>query len=136
MSRPRFDWWVNAVNTVRNYPARKAEYEDLHTQSISAHITGMPRGSDISRSTETTALKRMPPAKQKEYEAVTNAIHITTMYPNGDTRVELISRMYWQGKKKQNISDVVAGLYISEATGKRWHAAFIRLVGECFGYEI
>ena len=136
MSRPRFDWWSNAVNMVRNYPARKAEYEDLHTKTISAQISGMPRSSDISRSTESIALKEMPPAKQREYDAVTDAIRITMMYPNGDIRVELISRVYWKHKKTQSIKDVVAGLYISEATGKRWHAAFIRLVGDCFGYEI
>ncbi len=135
MSNPRFDWWGNAVNMVRNYPARKTEYEDIREQTISAQISGMPRGSGVSRTTETTALKQMAPAKQKEYDAVTSAIHITRMHPNGDARVQLIDRIYWQGKKR-SITDVMSGLYISEATAKRWHAAFIRLVGECFGYEI
>lgn len=120
---------------VRNYPARKVEYEALHAQTISAQISGMPRGSETSRTTETTALKQMAPAKQKEYDAVTKAIHITQMYPNGVIRVELIKRMYWQGEKR-NIDEVTPGIFISEATGKRWHSAFIRLVGECFGYEI
>ena len=32
MSKPKDDWFKNAVWTVRNYPARKEEYEELHTQ--------------------------------------------------------------------------------------------------------
>ena len=61
------------------------------------------------------------------------AVEITRMYPNGPERLELIRRMYWSGKKR-NINDVIVSLYIAEATGRRWHSAFIRLVGECFGY--
>lgn len=135
MSKPRFDWWANASNMVRNYPTRKAEYNELHRHNISAHISELPHGTDITRATEAVALREMPPAKQKEYDAVNSAIRITEMYPNGHSRLELIRLMYWDGNKK-NISDIAPTLYISEATGKRWHSAFIRLVGTCFGYEL
>ena len=55
------------------------------------------------------------------------------MYTNGNEHIELINRMYWQGKLL-TIAEAAPSLYISEATGKRWHADFIRLVGVCFGY--
>jgi hypothetical protein len=43
--------------------------------------------------------------------------------------------MYWRGKK-MSIDDVLFPIGIAEATGKRWHGAFIRLVGEFLGYMI
>lgn len=132
MSKPKDDWWVNAVRMVRNYPARKKEYEELHRQTVSMY-SGMPSGHDVSRTTENLALRQMAPMKQKEYEAVSRAIEITKLLPDGELRITLISRMYWQGKKL-NIEDVVYGIGIGEATGKRWHGRFIRQVGECVGY--
>lgn len=133
MSNPKEDWWPIAVRVVRNYPARKAEYEELHRACLSAPISGMPGSSDVSRATENIALRKMPPQKQREYDSVTMAIEKTGQLPNGKKRLELISRMYWSGRKL-NIGQVIYQIGISEATGKRWHARFIRLVGECIGY--
>lgn len=133
MSKPRDDWWSNAIRMVMNYPNRVREHNALHSQSLVAEMSGMPSGHGVSRTTENIALMEMPPMKQKEYEAVTRAIEITKLLPDGDKRMELISRMYWQGGKL-GIGDVVYQVGIGEATGKRWHARFIRIVGECVGY--
>lgn len=133
MSKPRYDWWVSAVRMVRNYPARKAEYEELHSQSLTADASGMPKSNGASRTTEDIVLRQMAPMKQQEYDAVTRAVNITRLLPSGDKRIELIARMYWKGRKLR-IDSVIYGLGVAEATGKRWHSAFIRLVGECAGY--
>lgn len=133
MSKPKDDWFKNAVWTVRNYPARKEEYNQLHTLSFCTDITGMPKGSDISRAIENIILREMAPMKQLEYEAVTRAIEVTKLLPDGEKRVEMIARMYWHGKKL-NIDDVIYPVGVAEATGRRWHGAFIRLVGEFMGY--
>lgn len=133
MSKPRDDWWSNAVRMVRNYPSRKQEHDALHLQSIGSNITGMPGSNGVSRTTENNVLREMPPMKQKEYDSVTRAIEITRLLPEGDKRMELISRMYWQGRKL-GLNEVIYKVGISEATGKRWHARFIRIVGECVGY--
>lgn len=133
MSKPRDDWWGNAVRMVRNYPARKEEYEDLHSQSMAMDNSGMSGGHHVSRTTENIALRKMAPMKQAEYDAVTKAVEITRLLPNGEDRVELIDRMYWRGKKL-NIDQVIQQIHIADATGKRWHGAFIRLVAECVGY--
>ena len=133
MSKPKDDWFISAVWTVRNYPERKREYQQLHTQSIVADLSGMPRSSDVSRSIENIALREMAPMKQREYEAVTKAVEVTLLMPDGEKRVELIERMYWRGKKL-DLADVIYPVGIAEATGKRWHGAFIRLVGEFLGY--
>lgn len=133
MSKPRNDWWTNAINIVRNYPSRKQEYEELHRQSFSS-LSGVPGSGNISNPTERLALMEMPPMKQKEYDAVNRAVQITNLLPHGDLRVELIRRMYWRGKKV-SIDRASCGLNISEATAKRWHIAFINLVGQVVGYQ-
>lgn len=133
MSKPKNDWWTNAVNMVRNYPARKQEYDELHSQSFGAP-SGMPSSGNTSRTAEHLALLEMPPMKQREYDAVTRAVQITLLLPHGERRVELIRRMYWKGKKV-SVDSVSYELHISEATGKRWHTAFINLVGQIVGYQ-
>ena len=133
MSKPKDDWWICAVWAIRNYPARKEEYEEMHRAAITAQTSGMPGGSDVSRTTENLALRQLAPAKQREYEAVQRAIGITKLLPDGDIRLELIRRVYWQGRKI-NIDDAVYSLNISAPTGWRWHKRFVRQVGECLGY--
>lgn len=135
MSKPRYDWWPSAIRAVINYPKRKTEYEELHSQSLVAEMSGMPSGTSVSRSTENIALREMAPMKQKEYDAVTRAIEITRLLPDGEKRLDLVSRMYWKGRKLR-IDDVVHPVGIAEATGRRWHARFIRTVGECIGYLV
>lgn len=118
---------------VRNYPVWKAQYNELHYQSCVAELSGMPHSGNVSRTTENIALQQLPRAIQNEYDAVTRAIDITMLMPDGEKRVELIRKMYWR-KIKQNLDVAASELYISERTGKRWHGAFIELVGECAGY--
>lgn len=118
---------------VRNYPIWKAQYNELHSQSCVAELSGMPKGGNVSRTTENIALLQLPPAIQNEHDAVTRAVDITMLLPDGEKRVELIRLMYWKGKKL-GITDAISQIGVSEITGKRWHGAFIRLVGECAGY--
>lgn len=133
MSNYSEDWWINAVRMVRNYPTRQKEYEELHRQSLVADMSGMPRGSGSSRTTENIALRQMAPAKQQEYDAVTKAIEITKLQEDGARKIELIKRMYWKGRKLP-IGSVVMAVGVSDSTGQRWHHDFIMLVGKCFGY--
>lgn len=133
MSSPKDDWFRNAVWTVRNYPARRDEYNEIKAQSITASLTGMPGSGQVSRSVENIALRQMAPMKQQEYDAVTKAINVTQQLPNGDARCRLVELMYWKGGKK-DLCQVIPLIPVAEATGKRWHGAFIRLVGEFMGY--
>ena len=134
MANPRYPWWSNAVWMVRNYPIWKAELEHLHSQSVTAGEGGIPSGGEVSRKTENIALRQLPPAKQREYDAVHQAVEITSLMPDGGKRVALIRHMYWKGKKLR-VTDVIDRVGIAEATGWRWHSAFIELVGICAGYE-
>lgn len=134
MSNPKDDYRPNIVWTIRNYPARKKEYEELHRQAMAFQMTGMPSGCEVSRAAENIALREMAPMKQREYEAVTKAIAVTKMLPNGDKRLELIERKYWKYGNIQ-MKYVIPHVHVAEATGWRWHKEFIDLVGDFLGYK-
>lgn len=134
MSKPRYDWWDRAIWCVKIYPTRKNEYDKLHSQSATASPEVSVRADGINRKTENISLRRLPPAKQEEYDAVNKALEITAKMPDGRKRIELIKRKYWDGKNLR-ITDVVMHIGISDVTGFRWHGAFIKLVGLCLGYE-
>lgn len=71
----------------------------------------------------------------RERGAVQAAIDTTLQMEQGKQRVELIRSVYW-GKRKQTIEDVSAQLNIEPTVADRWHSAFIRQVGRCWGFDV
>lgn len=133
MSKPRYHWWSYAKAIVSIYPELVEKYNDLHTVSITSKWDAMPSGSGISNPTENAALRELPPARQRELDAVNRAIELTKLMKTGDEQIKLIDLVFW--KKSHNIAGAAMILYVSEITAKRWHADFIRRVGFCYGLE-
>lgn len=133
MSKPRYHWWSYAKAIVRLYPELKREYDELHDQRVTVNIANLPGSDNRSRSTENTALRQLPPARQREYDAVTKAIEQTKRMRSGQDRLAVINMVLWRGT--HNIDGAAMQLYISEITAKRYHSDFIRLVGVCYGLE-
>lgn len=135
MSSPRYRWWGFVRRMIRDYKGLKAEYEDLHDQSISADTSGMPKGGGNGRTVENLALRQLPPDDQKVYDAVSRAVEITQLLPDGDLKVALIRFVYW-GQNQRRVEDAHLVLPVSRRTAIRWHGDFIRLVGKCYGFEV
>lgn len=131
MSKPRYIWWSYAKAMIRQYPGLKEEYENLHQQNITASITGMPRGGSATRTTETISLRQLPPSKQKEFDAVDQAIKHTKKMPNGKERLKVISLVYW--KAALTIEGAAQKIPCSKETAWRYHRDFVRLVGKSYG---
>lgn len=119
---------------IRDYRGLKAEYDDLHQQSLSSAPSGSPGGGD-GRTVENIALKQLPVDDQKVYDAVTRAVEITKLLPDGDLKVALIRFVYW-GQGQRRVEDVPLVLPVSRRTAIRWHGDFVRLVGKCYGFEV
>ncbi len=134
MSKPRYHWWSYAKAMIRLYPELKREYDAIHTPQTTHSIENVCGGRGcISRSTEICALRQLPPARQREYDAVSKAIELTKKRQNGDSRLTLIDMVYW--KCSTNIAGAALRLFVDERTAKRYHGDFVRLVGFCYGLE-
>lgn len=135
MSKPRKRWWGFARRMIRDYPSLKRQWEELHEQTITADISGMPRGGGAGRTVEVVALRQFPDVDdQKDFDAVSKAIEMTQLKPNGQDRLRLIELMYWS---KKNLTAKSASVHIpvEYITAKRWHGDFVRLVGKCHGFQ-
>lgn len=135
MSSPRYRWWGFVRRMIRDYRSLKAQHDDLHTQSITAAATGMPRGGGSRSAVENLALRQLPADDQKAFDAVSRAVEITNLLPDGELKLALISYVYWN-KQQHPVKDGALQLHISRRTAERWHAEFVRLVGKCYGFEV
>lgn len=135
MSKPRYRWWGFVRRMIRDYPGLKTEWEDVHSQSITPNMSGMPGGGSAGRTVESVALRQLAPDDQKVYDAVSRAVVLTELRPDGKQRLALIDLVYWQ-KKNKLIKDAALLLFISKRTAERWHSEFVQLVGKCYGFEI
>ena len=79
---------------------------------------------------ETIVLRKLPDEDdQKAYDAVTRAVEITRLLPDGEERIALIRYAYW-GKTKHPLKHAALYAHVSEPTAKRWHGNFVRLVAK------
>ena len=135
MSKPKYRWWSFVKKMIRDYPSLSEAWNDLHSQSITASCSGMPRGGGVSRTVEAIALRHLPTDDQKVYDAVSRAVAITELRPDGKERLALIKYVYWQ-KKQHTLKEAEIVCHVSEATAKRWHGSFVYLVAECYGFNV
>lgn len=105
MSKPRYRWWGFARKMIRDYPGLRDAVDDL------------------------------PDDDRKVYDAVTEAIEITKLRPDGVERIAMIRFIYW-GRKQNSVKDAALHIHVSQRTAERWHSAFVRLVGKCYGFNV
>jgi hypothetical protein len=131
MSKPRYRWWGYIRNVIRAYPELKKEYDALHQQSVTANLSGMPAAGTVSRGTENIAIRELPKTKQREYDAVRQAIEITSRINNGNIRIRIIDFVYW--KRTHTVEGAAMKAGYSVDRGKQIHGDFVRLVAKCYG---
>lgn len=126
MSKPRYPWWGYIKNVIRAYPALKKEYSELHEQSITANMSGMPRGGNgVSRGVEIIATKELSAPKQKEYDAVRKAIAVTELYKTAEDRLNIVNLVFW--KQSHTLSGAAYATNVSYDTAIDYHGDFIML---------
>ena len=131
VSKPRYDWWPYVKGMIRRYPALREEYTDLHSQSVTASYSGMPRGGGDGRGLEAAAIRELPSTHQREYEAVRRAVETTEQYRNGRERLKVIRLVLWD--RSHTLEGAALMVPCHYKTAQCWHNEFIRLVALCFG---
>ena len=120
-------YWAGAIEAVEKYPERMQRLADLRSQKITASISGMPGGGGASRTTEDVALRQLPPAQQKDCEAVSLALAEMKKRSYGKEFMKMVQMRYWQ-KPTPTLEMIGERLHYSESTMRRWNKDFIRLV--------
>lgn len=133
MSKPRYDWWPYVKGMIRRYPELKREYEQLHCQTVTQQLSGMPSGNGNSgRAVEICAVRELPATKQREYEAVHRAVALTDSYPrSGAERIQIIDLVFW--KRSHTLEGASQLVHCSYRTARRYHAEFIMTVAKFYG---
>ena len=120
-------YWAGAIEAVEKYPERMQRLADLRSQKITASISGMPGGGGASRTTEDVALRQLPPAQQKDCEAVSLALDEMKKRSYGKEFMKMVQMRYWQ-KPTPTLEMIGRRLHYSESTMRRWNKDFIRFV--------
>lgn len=131
MSKPRYRWWGYIKNVIRAYPGLKKEYEALHEQSVTANVSGMPGSGEVSRGTESIAIRELPFTKQREYEAVRRAVEYTKHFKNGEERLKIIDLMYW--KNSHTLAGAGQKVGYGYDRARQIHQEFIVAVATYYG---
>lgn len=131
VSRPRYDWWPYVKGMIRRYPELRERYAALHSPSMTANYSGMPKAGGASRGTEEIAVLELPTTAQREYEAVRRAIEQTERLGNGRDRLKVIRLVLWDRSHTLQGAALIVPCHYKTAQG--WHNAFIRSVAKNFG---
>lgn len=133
MSRPRYAWWGYVKSMIRRYPALKRKYADLHTQSVTPSMSGVPGSGTARRETEDTAVRELPSNEQREYEAVRRAIATTERMRASRDRLMVIDLVFW--KETHTLEGAALMVPCSYQTAQQYHADFIHLVAKHYGFH-
>lgn len=131
MSKPRYRWWGYVKGMIRAYPDLQREYAALHSPSVTANYSGMPKGGGEGRGVEALALRELPGTEQREYEAVRRAVEATERYRNGRERLTVIRLVLWG--RSHTLEGAALQVSCHYKTVQGWHNDFIRLVAKNFG---
>ncbi len=131
MSHARYDWWGYCKGMIKRYPMLAAEREALKDPNMIADYSGQPRGGSPGNPTAQGACRTLSGIKEREYQAVADAITITARKRDGKERLVLVDMMFWA--RSHTLEGVARELHVSYATARRWHSDFVRTVGRQFG---
>lgn len=131
MSHPRYDWWGYCKGMIKRYPLLAAEREALRDPNLIADYSGQPRGGSPGNPTAQGACRTLPGVKEREYQAVADAIRITMKERDGRDRLKLIELMFWA--RSHTLHGAATAIGVSYRTANRWHSEFIRAVAKNFG---
>lgn len=132
MSKPRYPWWDYMRKIVKLYPGRVAELRRRQEAKITAKYGPMsPGGSGVSRSTEELGTVSLGSVVDREMQAVRLALEDVAALEHGELRLRQIELYYW--KRTHTLDGASRAVGVSDATGWRWNAEFIRSVAQHFG---
>ena len=132
MSKPRYGWWSYAKAMARGYPALLEKAEELRRHSMVADYSGQIKAPGASRTTETAALRQLPPSLQAELDAVALALDgLRRHRGSARLRLRIVEMVYF--RQTHTLYGAAAAVHVSEATAKRYNGDFLRSIARARG---
>ena len=131
MARVKYPWETYVKSMIIRFPQFKKELAAMRLPALVPPTDKVGSCQKVSKPTEETALRELPPTKQRQYDAVQKAIEKTMTLPDGECRLKLIELMYW--KQTHRLHGAAAEVGCCTRTAVTWHTMFIRMVGYYFG---
>lgn len=132
MSRPKFWWYRNVEQVVKNYPMLRQRKKEKQAQSVVADYSGMPRAGGANRKTESVALRQLSPREESDLAAVEDAIELLGRDELGREILLVVEYYHWRGIR--NFDEVAYLLHMSRRTCERRNSRFIYEVARNLGY--
>lgn len=131
MSHPRYDWWGYCKGMIKRYPLLAAEREALKEPNLTADYSGEPHGGGPGNPTLQCACRTLRGVKEREYQAVADAVNAAGRKPDGRERLILVDMLFWS--RSHTLHGAAMAIGVSYRTANRWHSEFIRSVARNFG---
>ena len=131
MSKPRERWWGYVKRVIREYPRDKQALDELRRGRITPNYNGTGGASGPNRSTEMTAMRELPPRRQREMQAVERAIDRTMKRDSGTLRLRMVELVFFA--QTHTLSGAAMACHVSYGTAKIWQQNFINAVADELG---
>lgn len=123
--KPQDTWRRRARTAAHDYPGLKAAERELHEVRITPTFDHESAHGSF-RSTEDAAIRELPPAQQRQLEAVENALRAMSSLANAEDRQKLIQMVYFTGRF--TLDGAALEIPVSVQTAKLWSNDFLLLV--------
>lgn len=123
--KPQDTWRRRARTAARDYPGLKAAERELREVRITPTFDNESAHGSF-RSTEDAAIRELPPAQQRQLEAVENALRAMSSLANAEDRQKLIQLIYFNGRF--TLDGAALEIPVSVQTAKLWSNDFLLLV--------
>lgn len=127
MGKHRYDWWQYAIRIGEKWPALREQYSDLHQQSVTPSMSGMPGCGGLSRAVEDIAIRTLPGNLQREYDAAKFALAELMNKPEAAKRRDVVKLRYWDGT--MTIAGAALRVGYAERTARRICWRYILAIG-------
>ena len=128
MSRTRHWWYFSVVTAIRQYPALAEKKRELQKTSVTPAYEATIRGSEPGRTTETAALRQLPPAEEVWVDAVEQATEEILRHRDGREVMAIVRMVDYQ--RTHSVEGAAQVLHMGSETARRRRARFIYCVAK------
>jgi len=120
------------VTAIRQYPTLAAKKAELQKTSVTPAYEATIRGSEVGRTTETAALRQLPPAEEVWVDAVEQATEEILRHRDGREVMAIVRMVDYQ--RTHSVAGAAMELNMDRVTAWRRRSRFVYTVAKYAHY--